>query len=505
MVDSSDGWQLSRRQFLKLAALTPAVPVACTWSRDRTDEKTKTSTTVNDVHSQLNETPIEQVVKPESLQELQNFVARRSRQGEPICVSGSRHSMGGQQFRRDAALIDARGLDRVLELDPNRGIARVEAGAQWPGLIRNLNGMQPDVDQPWTIRQKQTGADRLTVGGAVSVNAHGRGLTWRPMIQDVEALTLVTPEGDVVACSRDTNPQLFRLVVGGYGLFGTIYSVQLRLMRRTKLERVVEIKHVENIMEHFNDRIQNGFTYGDFQFSIDDSSRDFLKRGVFSCYRPVDAATPIPERQRELSRKQWMKLIRMAHEQEGELFDFYSQYYLSTSGQVYWSDNSQLSVYLRDYHQIVNERSENGMQPGTEMITELYVPREDLAAFMDDVAGYLRERSAEVVYGTVRLIEQDTESFLPWARQDYACIVLNLHVNHSESGIKKAKTTFRGLIDRALDYDGNFFLTYHRWATDEQIRTGYPEMSKFLQLKQEHDPRELFQSDWYMDMKSRQL
>lgn len=503
MDDPSDGRKLSRRQFLKLTTLAALVPAACSPPPNRTREETKI--TVNDVHSQLNETPVERVVKPESLQELRTFVTRRSRQGEPICVSGSRHSMGGQQFRRNAALIDARGLNRVLDLDPERGIARVEAGAQWPELIRDLNGMQPDATQPWTIRQKQTGADRLTVGGAVSVNAHGRGLTWQPMIQDVEALTLVTPDGNVVTCSRDTNPQLFRLAVGGYGLFGTIYSVQLRLMRRTKLERVVQIKHVDNIMEHFNSRIENGFTYGDFQFSIDDSSQDFLKRGVFSCYRPVDVETPIPERQRELSREQWLKLIRMAHEQEGTLFDFYSQYYLSTSGQMYWSDNSQLSVYLRDYHQIVNEQFENGMQPGTEMITELYVPRDQLAAFMHDVADYLRQRNAEVVYGTVRLIEEDTESFLPWARQDYACIVLNLHVNHSESGIQKAKTTFRGLIDRALDYDGNFFLTYHRWATDEQIRTGYPEMSQFLQLKREHDPREIFQSDWYMDMKSRQL
>ena len=49
------------------------------------------------------------------------------------------------------------------------------------------------------IRQKQTGADRLTVGGAVSANIHGRGLNAQPFVADIEALEVVTPKGEVTA------------------------------------------------------------------------------------------------------------------------------------------------------------------------------------------------------------------------------------------------------------------------------------------------------------------
>src|SRR5207247_846844 len=100
---------------------------------------------------------------------------------------------------------------------------------QWPELIDYLWRTQAAAERPWAIVQKQTGADRLSIGGALSANIHGRGLTFKPIIQDVEAFTLVDASGDVHTCSRRDNPELFRLAVGGYGLFGLIGSVPLRL------------------------------------------------------------------------------------------------------------------------------------------------------------------------------------------------------------------------------------------------------------------------------------
>ena len=41
-------------------------------------------------------------------------------------------------------------------------------------------------------------------------------------------------------------------------------------------------------MDAFRDRVEKGFVYGDFQFSIDKKSEDFLHKGVFSCYQPID-------------------------------------------------------------------------------------------------------------------------------------------------------------------------------------------------------------------------
>jgi FAD/FMN-containing dehydrogenase len=135
------------------------------------------------------------------------------------------------------------------------------------------------------------------------------------------------------------------------------------------------------------------------------------------------------------------------------------------------------------------------------MITEVYVPVEKLDAFLSAVRRDFRARRTDLIYGTVRFIRRDAESFLAWARRDSACIVFNLHIDHTAKGIQKAQADFRLLIDRALAHGGSFYLTYHRWATKEQVLEAYPQMIQFLRLKKEFDPREIFQSDWYRHYK----
>ena len=71
-----------------------------------------------------------------------------------------------------------RGMNRILDFDQERGQITVEAGATWPDLMRGYLSRQAGNTRQWGIRQKQTGADRLTLGGAVAANIHGRGLAW---------------------------------------------------------------------------------------------------------------------------------------------------------------------------------------------------------------------------------------------------------------------------------------------------------------------------------------
>jgi hypothetical protein len=58
------------------------------------------------------------------------------------------------------------------------------------------------------------------------------------------------------------------------------------------------------------------------------------------------------------------------------------------------------------------------------------------------------------------------------------------------------------LIDLALAEGGTFYLTYHRWASKEQISRAYPAMGEFLAEKRRLDPEEKFSSDWYRHLKA---
>src|SRR5712691_933431 len=248
---------ISRREFM-----AGSVAFAIASSASRGLAAGPKSILVNDIHSQLNSTRVLGISQPQSLEAVQSIVRTARKDRKVISVAGGRHAMGGQQFGSDTLLIDIRKLNRMLNLDRERGILEVEAGIEWPELIAGYLALQNRDGQIWGIAQKQTGADRLTMAGTMAANAHGRGLKMRPFVSDVESFILVDSTGTAKMCSRTENPELFRLVHGGYGLFGVVTSVQLRLAPRNKVERVVEIRTTDDLTEAFDKRITEGFQYG---------------------------------------------------------------------------------------------------------------------------------------------------------------------------------------------------------------------------------------------------
>ena len=464
---------------------------------------------VNDLHSQLNSTRVYRIAAPTSLDAVRPLLASARREKRPVCIAGGRHAMGGQQFCADALMLDTRKLNRVLAFDGERGLLEVESGIEWPEILAFLQTSQVAMNpadkagpagQAWAFAQKQTGADRLTIGGSLSANIHGRGLAMRPFISDIESFKLLNARGNLVTCSREENGELFRLAIGGYGLFGFIYSALLRLVPRRKLERVVEVREVAGLADAFAGRIKDGFNYGDFQYAIDEKSEDFLKRGVFSCYRPVEDDRPMPSLQRELGEGEWTELLFLAHTNKSEAFRRYASYYTSTNGQLYWSDEVQMSIYPDEYHRAI-DRMTDAPNRASEMICEIYCEREALEKFMGEVRDYARREGVNIIYGTVRLIEQDTESFLAWARKPYACVIFNLHIEHTTGGMIRGGDALRRLIDIGLRHGGSYYPTYHRYALRRQVDACFPQMEQFLKLKRKYDPDELFQSEWYRHYK----
>jgi FAD/FMN-containing dehydrogenase len=492
----------SRRKFLRAAA---AAAAAAQWPRVASSQAKKAvkpppGILVNDVHSQLNSTRVYRIASPTGVDSVRALLSSARKEKRPVCIAGGRHAMGGQQFCADALMLDIRKMNRVLAFDPVAGRLEVESGIQWPDILSFLQNAQRGIDKPWAFAQKQTGADRLTIGGSLSANIHGRGLALPPFINDVESFKLIDARGNLVNCSREENADLFRLAIGGYGLFGFIYSATLRLVPRRKLERVAEVREIAGLAEAFAERIRDGFTYGDFQYAIDEKSDDFLKRGVFCTYRPVEDERPMPALQRELSEGEWTELLFLAHTQKSEAFKRYASHYVATNGQLYWSDEQQMSTYPEEYHRSI-DRMTDAASKATEAICEIYCERPALERFMGEVRDYARREGVSIIYGTVRLIEEDKESFLAWAKKPWACVIFNLHIEHTTGGMIRGGDALRRLIDIGLRHGGSYYPTYHRYALRRQVDACYPRMPEFLKLKRKYDRDELFQSEWYRHYK----
>ena len=173
-----------------------------------------------------------------------------------MCIAGGRHAMGGQQFflrRRPDNLASSTACSRSTASAP-RGRVRHPV-ARDPPTSSDL----PGSDEPRRQgRPAGTGvgvraeADRRRPPHhrRVALGEHARPRPHDAAVRhDIESFKLINGRGNVVNCSRCGERGPLRLAIGGYGLFGFVYSVTLRLVPRRKLERVVEVRELAGLAD----------------------------------------------------------------------------------------------------------------------------------------------------------------------------------------------------------------------------------------------------------------
>ncbi|MEM6393233.1 MAG: FAD-binding oxidoreductase [Planctomycetota bacterium] len=422
---------------------------------------------VNDVHAGLSRTVVSEVVRPTALDELVSAMR------EPAAVCGGRYASGGQPFLTGRRLIDLERFGRVLGIDRERGLVTAEAGTRWPTLVGWLNTHAPE----WAIRQKQSGADAVSLGGSVSVNAHGRGLDAPPIVADVESVGVVEPDGSVVRCDRSHHAERFRRIIGGYGMFGLIATVTLRLVPRVKLRRRADYVAAAEVIGRFDRAVAAGITCGEFHVNIDETSDGFLDHGVMLTHEPAGLDEPITRRQPDPDA--FLRLVMLAHTDKPLAYSTYRRQLIEAPPCVDWSDGWQSAEYLPGYHTAIDQ-AVGARVRGSEVLSEFFVPRDALVPFLTDAARVLREMRGDLIYGNVRLIERDEETALPWATGRMACIVLNLHTDHDAAGLRHTRAVFRALLDAAIERGGTYYLAYHRFARRDQVLRCYPQLPALL-------------------------
>jgi FAD/FMN-containing dehydrogenase len=189
--------------------------------------------------------------------------------------------MGGQSLLRDGWLLDMQPL-RGVELDRANRVMRVGAGATWRDVIPVLNaaGFAPTV--------MQSNHD-FTVGGSLSVNCHGWHTNSEPVAGTVLSLRLLTADGDVVACGPQDNPELFRLALGGYGMFGVILEADIAvvpnvLFRKPEFDSVPTADYARSFAQRVYES-GSPVEMADGRLSVDRDS--FLDEAIIATFTPL--------------------------------------------------------------------------------------------------------------------------------------------------------------------------------------------------------------------------
>ena len=105
--------------------------------------------------------------------------------------------MGGQTATDGAVQIDMRGMDQVLHFSAAAREITVQAGISWRRVIEYIDPYDLSV-------QLMQSYANFTVGGALSVNAHGRYVGQGPVVLSVKAIRMVLADGSIVDWPANT-------------------------------------------------------------------------------------------------------------------------------------------------------------------------------------------------------------------------------------------------------------------------------------------------------------
>jgi FAD/FMN-containing dehydrogenase len=134
---------------------------------------------------------------------------------------------------------------------------------------------------------------------------------------------------------------------------------------------------------------------------------------------------------------------------------------------------------------------------GTSWPLALLLPPERLDAFLADARKCCEGWRLPLQRVDVRRTHEDKDSFLRWARREYAAVTLHLAAPPVLGVAVRATQLRRELLDAAIAQGGSFPVWCAFDATRAQVETCYPQLRNFLAEKRRVDPTEKLTNAWY--------
>jgi decaprenylphospho-beta-D-ribofuranose 2-oxidase len=324
------------------------------------------------------------------------------------------------------------------------------------------------------------------------------------VVDVVERFRLLLADGRIVEVSREQNPELFSLVIGGYGMYGVILDVTLRVTPDELYEQRAAAMDYAAFPAYFAQRIKPDRTIALMLVrpSIDPDPRSFLRELVVVTWRRAGpGAAPTDS----------SKIFQLTE----EAHVWRDRFFLGLSRKFDWAKALRWSLQKRvelgaGESRVVSRN--NAMRPplaplellqyhsshDTDIIQEYFVPVENFVPFMDRFREILVRARMNVLSSTVRYVAPNATPVLAYAPHSESFAIIQMsNVGLSPAAQAQAQAVTRQLVDAAIQNGGTYYLTYQLYPSPEQLYRAYPNAQRAFERKRFYDPEERFTSQFY--------
>ena len=178
-------------------------------------------------------------VLPDRVGDVQRIMRTAAAQGVPVVARGAGTGLsGGSLPLEDGLLLSLAKFSRILELDPDRRLARVEPG------VRNLAISEAADPHGLYYAPDPSSQIACSIGGNVAENSGGlHCLKYGLTVHNVLEVKVVDIEGRLLTLGGEAldapGYDLLALITGSEGMLGVIVEVTVRLLPKPETARVV--------------------------------------------------------------------------------------------------------------------------------------------------------------------------------------------------------------------------------------------------------------------------
>lgn len=205
------------------------------------------------------------VAMPDSLAALQQVVREASQRGQTVRVVGAGHSFT-PLAQTDGVLVSLDRLQGIVAVDAVRQTATVWGGTKLKALGDELFAHG--------LAQENLGDINVqSIAGAISTGTHGTGTRFGSLATQTVGLLLVTATGDLLECSPEVNPEIFKAAQVSLGMLGIIAQVTLRVVPAKRLHYVSRGMKLSECLARLDEFKQNNTHFEYYWFPYTDAGQ----------------------------------------------------------------------------------------------------------------------------------------------------------------------------------------------------------------------------------------